>query len=216
MYLPGRALRCALRWNPIGHAVAIAVDIALSLSCVVLAGIGLNSLGFGIRFSSMLALLVGASVVLPLTTFFRRQREREASAASDVRRFAGVAALPLTVFLILALVAVGIATRSAESAANRVKTTELSIVESHPDVATVTVSNQEHARETYRLIVSLPSRVLTYHVQLGQGAAYSLSIPTLSIGDGRRVTASLYMGIASSPSRRVWLTSTAIRAQLTQ
>ena len=206
MYLPGRAIRNATRWNPPDRAVAWAVDVGLSLSLVVLAGMALNATHQGIQLSTMLPVLVGFSIVASLAGLARRSRLAEPRRPTGTYRFLRAWAVPITVFVLLAAGAVVIATRSAESSANRVKTTGLSIERTQRGLADVTVTNARTSEETYGLVVSAPGEATVIdRIRLPARQTHVVKVSTGGVQGGNRITASLYVTSASWPFRQVWL-----------
>jgi hypothetical protein len=206
-YLPGRAVRVALRSNPLDRVGTWVVDVALSLCCVAFAGLTLNYFRPGIQSSTMLPVLVAIAIIGPLVSLVRSRRSGGRGRPVDWRSSLKADALPVGVFLLLAAVALAIGISSANSSVNRVKTTNLSIVSNQSGAVVVTITNWERAAESYRLLLSMPGRdAVTYRLHLRSGGTRDLSVPTAGMGAGQRVTASLYFGASSSPYRQVWLT----------
>lgn len=207
-YLPGRATRLALRWRPSGFVLAGALDIALSLCFVVLAGVAISGTSRGIRLSTMLMVLVPTTTLLPLTALRRRSpRDRPKDRRTPAVSLKAIA-IPTAAFLTLAAVALALATKSADSTDTSVKTTDLSIMPIRPGTAKVTVTNWEHAYERYRLIVTRPGNSpLLLHFALPPGGTYAISVSTATLQAPRRLTASLYSGSSHPPQWQVWLTA---------
>ena len=215
-YLPGRAVRVALRWEPRGVVLAGASDVVLSLCCVVLAGLALDGTEAGIRFSTMLPAISAVAIIAPLTALLGQSRSRERRPPSHIQSLLKTVAVPTAVFVFFAGVSLAVAARSAMSADTSIKTTDLSILTSHPGVASVSVTNFEHTAKVYRLFISTPGEpTVVVRAFLRSGGTYVLSVPTRRVRANARLTATLYLGSTSSPYRQVWLVPTRPRGQPT-
>jgi hypothetical protein len=206
-YLPGRSVRCALRWNPQGIAVEGAIDVALSLSLVVLIGMALNGTGPGIQLWTMLPAIMTVAILASLVDLVGRRGRTTGRRPAGTLRLLRVGAIPIAIFTVMGIGAIVISGRSADTAAKRVKTTELSVVSSSPVTARVTVRNAEHLEETYGLVVSAPGEpTVIDHVRVPAGDTDVVSVPTGGIKAGNRLTASLYLASTHWPFRQAWLT----------
>lgn len=204
-YLPGRGVRVALRWTPPDAAVAAAVDVGLSLCCVVLAGMALNATPAGIELSTMLPALAGVAAVTPLTSLIRPSVSSDSRGRAEGRHLPKSHAAAIAVLVVLLVASLIIAVRSANFVALQVRTTDLSIAPRDSSTEAITVTNDEHTPETYRLVVAERSKsYLTDRMVIQSGRTQVVAVSTPGISAGR-LTASLYMGSAASAFRRVWL-----------
>jgi hypothetical protein len=181
--------------------------MGLSLCLVVLLGLAVNGTGPGIELPTMLPLLAAVAVLAPASTLLTKSSPKRSRDSLAWRHIMKTVCGPVAVFAALAAASVAVSVHAAESANNRVTTTELSIVASKPNIATVTVTNYEHAEKQYRLVMSVPTRrSTTFPMRLHAGETRTMSISTAGIAHGKRITASLYLGSRALPYRRVWLT----------
>lgn len=206
VYLPGRAIRVASRWQAPGLAVAAAVDVGLSTCLVVLAGLAFGKTARGIELDTMLPVVVAVSVLAPLTALLGGVKPAPASASQSPGRLLRTVTVPAVVFLALALGSVVIAIRSADSAVQRVETTQLSVLPESHSRAVVTVTNYEHAPTRYRLVVAAPkTKRRTILLKLSAGRTYSTTVSTSGIPAGDRLTVLLYLNHRTHLFRWVWL-----------
>ena len=205
-YLPGRAIRVALGLRGQDGVTNVVLDVALSLSCVVFAGLLVNYSGPGIQRSTMLLVLVAVAVIGPLVPLIGDRFETEGSRKLDWRSFLRAALIPTAILVVFAGVALVIGVESAESASNRVRTTALSIASSNSGQVSVTVTNWEHSEASYRLVISQPgSSISTVSLSIRSGGREVIVLPTGGLR-GERLQANLYLSGQTSPFREVWVT----------
>ena len=124
------------------------------------------------------------------------------------RSFAVKMLLPVGIFVILATSALVIEVRSANSAASRVRTTTLSMVNDHSGGVVVTVTNWQHSEESYQLVISAANKpIQTTPLHVGSGRSHVTFVTASEFHPREELSANLTYNDDGAQLRRVWLTA---------
>lgn len=204
LYLPGHAVRRALRLADDDAIVGLVVDVAGSLSCVVALGFLLDALAPGIQRWTLLTavgLLAGLSCVVDMV----RAEAALPHTPTASRRAMISLGLPVVVMVLLAGVAITATRSSALQADQRVKTTELSMTLLPNQEAHVVATDLERAQVRYNLIVRAQGTTLLNRVfVLNSGESWQAQVSTRHLTTGAKVTADLMRRGSTVPYRTVW------------
>lgn len=205
LYLPGHAVRAALRFQPDDLLTSLATDVAVSVCSLIFAGLLLDITSSGIREWSLVSVLELINVIGVLVASLRTSvAERDARPADSVRPWR--LTLPALIFSAFAVTAVLIAVASSVQSDRRTKTTQLSIQGLPGERAQVEVRNLEHSGERYHLSISTSDRsTFEADMWVAAGAQRRLEVSTAGRVPGGKLTAILYREGFAPPYRQVWL-----------